>query len=130
MGKSFGDKVADALRARAQDRDTFENIVRALDSYMGRERDGHLVTRVRRRGRAELSYKGVDVCSFYVRKGKIIVHPTSGDAEQLVDVDAALGLMAILLADVIADQDDAAEGDWANAATIRAGHARKGGWLA
>ena len=58
-----------------------------------------------------------------VRKGNIIVHPASADAEYLADVDAAVDLMAILLAEAIATQDDAAEEGWANGAP--AGHLGK-----
>jgi hypothetical protein len=116
MKKTFGDKVADALRARAQDRDTLEKIVRALDSYPARVRDRHQVTHMQ--GRAELAYKDARVCTFYVRKGSIIVHPASADAEYLAGVDAAVDLMAILLADAIAARDNAAEDGWANGAAV------------
>jgi hypothetical protein len=58
------------------------------------------------RATAQLSYKSVDVCAFHVRKGKIIVHPRSADLEVVADVEAAVDLMAVLLAHAILDQGD------------------------
>jgi hypothetical protein len=106
MKKHFGDKVAAELQARARDRDTFEEIFQALDSYPARARDRHRVTRMPGRATAQLSYKSVDVCAFYVRKGKVFVHPRSADLEVVADVEAAVDLMAVLLAHAILDQGD------------------------
>jgi hypothetical protein len=84
MKKHFGDKVAAELQARARDRGTFEEIFQVLDSYPAR----------------------ATVCAFHVRKGKIIVHPRSADLEVVADVEAAVDLMAVLLAHAILDQGD------------------------
>jgi hypothetical protein len=116
MKKHFGDKVAAELQARARDRDTFEEIFRALDSYPARARDRHQVTRMPGRATAQLSYKSVDVCAFYVRKGKIIVHPRSADLDVVADVESAVDRMAILLAQAILDQGDEVDAEEAGMA--------------
>src|SRR5262249_46657754 len=116
MKKHFGDKVAAELQARARDRDTFERIFQALDSYPARARDRHRVERMPGRATAQLAYKGVDVCAFYVRKGQIIVHPRSADLEVVPDVESAVDRMAILLAHTILDQGDEVDDEEAGVA--------------
>jgi hypothetical protein len=104
MHKDFGDRVAAELQARAQDRETFELIFQALDNYPARARDRHQVMRMPGRATARLSYNNADVCAFYVRKGRIVVHPRGADLEVLPDVEAAVDRMAVLLAHTILDQ--------------------------
>jgi hypothetical protein len=106
MTKHFGDKVAAELRARARDRDIFEEIFRALDSYSARHPrpasgrapawagDGAVV--LQERGCVRL----------LVRKGKIFLHPRSADIEVMPDVEAAVDRMAVLLAHAILDHGD------------------------
>jgi hypothetical protein len=120
MTKHFGEKVAAELRARARDRDTFEEIFQALDHYPSRARDQHRVARMPGRGTARLSFRNADVCAFYVRKGQIIVHPRSGDLEVLPDVGSAVDRMAVLLAHAILDQGGEIEADEAGV-TVGAG---------
>ena len=62
-------------------------------------------------GRAQLSYGNEDVCAFYVRKGKIFLHPRSADIEVLPSVEAAVDRMAVLLAHAILDHGDDIETD-------------------
>lgn len=111
MTKTFGDKVAAELQARTRDRDTFEEIIQALDSYPARARDQHRVTRMPGRATAQLSYRNEDVCAFYVRKGKIFLHPRSADIEVMPSVEAAVDRMAVLLAHAILDHGDDIETD-------------------
>jgi hypothetical protein len=106
MQKHFGDRVAAELQARARDHDTFERIFQALDSYPARARDRHQVVRMPGRATARLSYNNADVCAFYVRKGRIVVHPRSLDLEVLPDVEAAVDRMAVLLAHAILEHGD------------------------
>jgi hypothetical protein len=106
MQKHFGDKVAAELQARARDHDTFERIFQALDSYPARARDRHQVIRMPGRATARLSYNDADVCAFYVRKGRIVVHPRSLDLEVLPDVEAAVDRMAVLLAHAILEHGE------------------------
>jgi hypothetical protein len=116
MKRTFGEKVAAELQARARDRDTFEQMFQALDSYPSRARDRHRVTRMPGRATARLSYRSADVCAFYVRKGQIVVHPRSADLEVFPDVDAAVDRMAALLAHAILDCGDDVEADEAGTA--------------
>jgi hypothetical protein len=111
MKRSFGDRVAAELQARARDRDTFEEIFQALDSYPSRARDRHRVARMPGRMTARLSYRSADVCAFYVRKGQIVVHPRSADLEVFPDVDSAVDRMAVLLAHAILACGDEVEAD-------------------
>jgi hypothetical protein len=111
MKRSFGDKVAAELQARVRDRDTFELIFQALDNYPSRARDRHRVARMPGRATARLTYRSIDVCAFYVRKGQIVVHPRSADLEVFPDVDSAVDLMAVLLAHAILDCGDDVETD-------------------
>jgi hypothetical protein len=111
MKRSFGDKVAAELQARASDRDTFEEMYQALDGYPSRARDRHRVARMPGRATARLSYRGADVCAFYVRKGQIVVHPRSADLEVFPDVDSAVDRMAALLAHAILECGDDVEAD-------------------
>lgn len=106
MQRSFGEKVAAELQARVRDRDTFEEIFQALDSYPSRARDRHRVARMPGRATARLSYRSADVCAFYVRKGQIVVHPRSADLEVFPDVGSAVDRMAVLLAHAILDCGD------------------------
>jgi hypothetical protein len=116
MKKHFGERVAAELQAHARDRNTFEEMVEALDDYPSRARDRHRVTRTPGRATARLSYKGADVCAFYVRKGQIVVHPRGADLEMLPDVDAAVDRMAVLLAHAILHLGGDAGADEAGAA--------------
>jgi hypothetical protein len=116
MKRSFGEKVAAELQARACDRDTFEEVFQALDGYPSRARDRHCVTRMPGRATARLSYRSTDVCAFYVRKGQIVVHPRSADLEVFPDVDSAVDRMAALLAHAILDCGDDVEVDEGGAA--------------
>jgi hypothetical protein len=117
MQKHFGDKVAAELQARTRDHETFERIFQALDSYPARARDRHQVIRMPGRATARLSYNNADVCAFYVRKGRIVVHPRSTDLEVLPDAEAAVDRMAVLLAHAILEQGDDAGADEAAAGT-------------
>jgi len=116
MKRSFGDKVAAELQARARDRDTFEKVFQTLDNYPARARDRHRVARMPGRATARLSYRSADVCAFYVRKGQIVVHPRSADLEVFPDVDSAVDRMAVLLAHAILDCGDDGEADDADTA--------------
>jgi hypothetical protein len=120
MTKHFGDKVAAELRARGRDRDTFEEIFHALDSYPARARDRHRVTRMAGRVTAQLSYRNEDVCAFYVRKGKIFLHPRSADIEVPPSLEAAVDRLAVLLAHAILDHGDDIETDEAESAPVMA----------
>jgi len=111
MKRSFGEKVAAELQARARDRDTFEEVFQTLDCYTARARDRHRVTRMPGRATGRLSYKSADVCAFYVRKGQIVVHPRSADLEIFADVDSAVDRMAALLAHAILGCGDDVEAD-------------------
>jgi hypothetical protein len=111
MQKHFGDRVAAELQARARDRDTFELIFQALDAYPARARDQHRVTRMPGQATARLSYKNADVCAFYIRKGRIVVHPRGADLEVLPDVESAVDRMAVLLAHAILGFGDGAAAD-------------------
>jgi hypothetical protein len=115
MTRSFGDKVAAELQARARDRDTFEHVFQMLDNYPSRARDRHRVARMPGRATARLTYKDADVCAFYVRKGQVVVHPRSADLEVFADVDSAVDRMAVLLAHAILDCGDDFETDEAPA---------------
>jgi hypothetical protein len=123
MHKNFGDKVAAELQARARDHETFERVFQALDSYPTRMCDRHEVVRMPGRATARLSYNNADVCAFYVRKGKIVVHPRSCDLEVVPDVDAAVDRMAVLLAHAILEHggEDQNAGE-AGAATLVGAH--------
>lgn len=116
MDRSFGEKVAAELQARARDRDTFEELFQALDNYPTRVRDRHRVSRMPGRATARLSYKSADVCAFYVRKSQIVVHPRSADLEVFPDVASAVDRMAVLLAHAILDCGDDVEADETGAA--------------
>jgi hypothetical protein len=125
MTKHFGDKVAAELQARTRDRDTFEEIFQAADSYPARARDRHRVTLMPGLATAQLSYRNEDVCAFYVRKGKIFLHPRGADIEVLPNVEAAVDRMAVLLAHAILDHGDDIETDGVESAPGTAPHVVK-----
>ena len=116
MKRSFGERIAAELQARARDRYAFEELYEALDSYPSRARDRHRVSRMPGRSTARLTYRSADVCAFYVRKGQIVVHPRSADLEVFPDLDSAVDRMAVLLAHAILGCGDDAEADEAPAA--------------
>lgn len=102
MSKTFGQKVADAHKAildeRQLDRDNHRNLVMALNSYEGRNNDGHEVESDAELLKGRLSYVNHNVAGFHCNGGKVHLICYPAVSSKLHNVEDAINATAVSLA--------------------------------